>query len=148
MDTMQREITEEISRDGANGFVSRKLGIEIFDAINLTLRHYRDFLSVITSPKDYISVDSAFYSEISSRLIEDIIEEMKDKRRVLTEGLLRIVDVEELRSGKIIPAWSTGEILSHFYGFNMPNPNNVRSIPLKGDFCLHRDYREKFEYVK
>ena len=78
--------------------------------------------------------------------MDSIEQELDNGKKAAKEGHSAVISLDNLTSGKRLTAWSTGEILSHYLNVDIPNPENVRSIPMNNPQMPLREYRYLFEF--
>jgi len=138
-DTLVRELKEEFSPS----FV-HSLQKEILQKA----QPYKDFLSIFQTPYEYVSIDSVYHSVIDRALFEEAENQIKKGKKLVREGLVKIVSLEDLVNGEPLTAWSTGEIISDIFNVKIPNPDQAVSIPMLTPIRdSHQAYREDFEYL-
>lgn len=150
-ETLEREIGEEFELTDEGIWAPREFIHNLRDEVIQHTTHYKDFLSVCRqssgAPKDYTSIDSAYLAAIPSKLFGEVEGQLKAGCRIVNEGNLAIVTLDELMEGIPLTAWSTGEIIGSIFEAELPNPEDVVSIPLEASVRRkHSDYREMFLY--
>ena len=133
-DTMRREIWEEVKNPkNEKGFASHALIKDLRNQMQHTLRPIAEYFSVVRVPPradgsgvfDYVSIDTTWLSNLPFELFDEVTNAMKKGRRIINEGNLTQVTVEELVSGQRLCAWDSGIMMADYLQAPIPNPNRV-----------------------
>lgn len=151
-ETMRREIDEEVRNPkNEKGFARHSLICDLRKEMQRNLKDYADYFAVTPVPPrtdgsgrfDYVSIDSAFVSEINPELFDEIQYAIKRGKRIVSEGNLAVVSLDELMSGKRLFAWDSGIILGDYIGTSLPNPEGVIALKMRTPLReLYSQYRE------
>ena len=150
--TMRREIAEEVKNVGnKKGFTRNSTISGLRKEMQRNLKDYADYFAVTPVPPrtdgsgrfDYVSIDSAFVSEINPELFDEIQYVIKRGKRIVSEGNLAVVSLDELMSGKRLFAWDSGIILGDYIGTSLPNPEGVIALKMRTPLReLYSQYRK------
>jgi hypothetical protein len=150
--TIKREIDEEVRNPrNEKGFARHSLMCDLRKEMHRTLTPLADYFSVTHVPAradgsgvfDYVSIDTAWLSEIKPELFDEVKNAVKRGRRIVCEGNLVIVNVDELVRANPLFAWDSGIIMGDYLGIQLPNPDNSIAVKLP-----NTDMRELYGYYR
>lgn len=110
---------------------------------------YRDFL-ITLSDKAGQPIDvahSIFKVVLPTDCFNLVTQLLNDGRRLTQEGLLRVLDFEDITSGRILAAYGAGPILVHYLEKQLPWYQNIPIEPMSFPFSSYKDYEKIFEYT-
>lgn len=99
--------------------------------------------------KPYQAIYSAFYTEVSPLVIENVKENIKMGKNIPTEGLIGVYTLKQLEEhskGEFGTAHITAQILNWKFGSKIPHPKQIIVEPIGLPRKTFKDYIIDFEY--
>jgi len=123
--------------------------ITIRDSIINNLIPYKDYfveVPEIGQNLQHNALQSIFLSKIPQVVFENTRKNIKEGRNIINEGLMKICNIDELKSGEVQAAWATGGILGDYLGMTFPVMGGIRTTSLGTPRESMKDYNKDFEY--
>ena len=148
-----REVNEEFShiKDKESEFATEEDIKLIRETILLNALPYRDFLVKMPQrigKQEHQVIYSVFNSFLTDKILTLIRKNIELEKRIINEGLLRIVSVDELAKGNLLVAAATGLILGEYFNARIPNPDNATAENIGLPRNSFNDYAKEFSYKK
>jgi hypothetical protein len=108
-----------------------------------------DFLIKLPPYKDKPSFNVMFSSYIcplSDYAMNCFKKNIKNGKSLVSEGFLKITNLNDITSGKVLTAWATGIVLEDFFKVNVPNPENLGHQKLSLPKDSMQDYFKEYDY--
>jgi hypothetical protein len=151
--TLRREFKEEFDPDRAidNSWAPSHFIRKLRDCILTGAAPYGDFLSIVPSfphglKRKAITIDHTYSVYLPTTLFDAAQEHISRGNKIVCEGELEVVTAEQLKSGNPLTAWSTGHIMTHHLGKEIPNPNDATVFYLRSGVHSFERCRELFQY--
>ena len=154
LDTAYKETLKSGSYDlpQIGKMASEKDIIDVKSQILKNLGPYQDFIITLPTTDDNLKMKfrdiifSIFYSKLSKDTFDIIKKNLKDGRSLVNDSFLRIANLEEITSGKILTAWSTGKVLEDYLHQSLPDPIGIQSEKIGKPRNLYKEYLNNFDF--
>ena len=156
LDTLIREIREEIDPSAINteqSWADSKDIQTVQEAILKNLAAFQDFYMQVPDLKEqggrpaHNWIGSLYIAKVSNEIIDIVAENIKNGRRLLTEGYAGVTDINALESGRDKIAHSSGLILSYAFDRNIPCLATGATLkPIGMPRKSFSDYFPEFDY--
>lgn len=132
-------------------YKDRKL---FMNAVLSNAKGIKDFITIIKGDKigkneDLIFLDSVFISKIDPNLFHKIALKLKNNYRLVNEGNVKVLTIEELRKGTVRGIWGRDLIFNYLFDEDIPCYDWVKIIPIVGKpRDSYKEYKTDFIYEK
>ena len=123
---------------------------------------YKDFLVKIPEVMEFrnnklqkrgpiVKINTVYETYLDEDIFECVRRNLKEGRRLRSEGGSVLKHIDELTTGRIPPASATGIIMKDYLNLrhlNMPNPEKISALPIGSPRETLNDYLSDFEYEK
>lgn len=129
---------------------SSKIDIDLVkNSVLKNLRPYKDFLVSFPCYRDrpaFNVIFSVYISKIPLEVIDCVKKNLKENKSLISEGFLRITNLEELKSGKVLAAWATGKIIEDYFKIKVLDPEGLDVKVLGAPKNSLKEYFEDYDY--
>jgi len=170
-ETLEREINEEFSNiidENTDNFLYSLVGEyhnsakikqfsktkEIFfirDSILEEISPYKDFLIKIPPmgklKTPFFVIHSVFVSTISPDIFQEVYKNNNRKRRVVNEGLIKIINKKDLINGKFKTIFGVSYIMADFLEKKVPLSIEIFTVPIGLTKNSFKEYEKNFIYI-
>lgn|SRR3989344_2186749 len=154
LETLSREIGEEFNFEEALKVHKICTSSEEIDTLRDSLiykvKPFADFYirvlkEIPRASKPYSAIYSAYNTTISQKIFEMTRQNLKQGRKMVGEGLLGILGINDLKSGRIT-AHGTPFILGAYLNLELPHFCDMISENIGTPREKYKDYEDDFEY--
>jgi hypothetical protein len=154
-EVLLRELGEELNINEENkNYFAPKEDIEIIrNSILSEIIPFKDFFFQVEEieggRKQYNAIGSVFYSNINSKIFDIAKKNIKEGKKLLTEGKIGIFNLEQLiKGGKFSTAHLTAPILGEYFKVDIPYPEEINFTDLSLPRKSFEEYFSDFTYIE